>query len=667
MKLFITIAIITLGFNLIQGQPQPVKLKADKDPLQLGVGATAQIKVNAYNSQGERLKDRQCYFFMLRETGFVASSGAQVDSMGSVKGLIPGIYNLVMIRPGSETEAFARDYLRVEVAHKPVAEVALLDFPARIYAGTRISLRTKVTDEAGFSMEGSEVHITSSNPSVASLDALNHLTTHRTGGTTLTVKAGNESIDLPVKVLKNPVAKIALSVSQEVARTGDVLYFKANAKDKSGKSVAEVPFVFTVSGQVMEDGAGAAAIIQTDGKFVAEQPGTYTVLVSTGNTTASKSVQIAPRDIQRELNFVGKGGISDQHTSDLWVWEGVDGKDYCVTGTWGGQGKAYFWNVSDPENLLLIDSIQVDARTVNDVKVSEDGRVCVISREGASNRKNGLVILDVTNPSDVKTISTFDDQLTGGVHNVYIYKDHIYALSNGQRYDIINIKDPANPKRVGKFELDSPARAIHDVWIEDGIAYSSNWNDGVVMVDVGNGMANGSPEKPVEIARSKVQGDANHAAFPFKSQSTEKFYVIAGDEIFPVNWDPNKVTIPSGYLHFLDFTDLDNPKEVARYEIPGAGSHNFWVDGDLLYIAYYNAGVRVLDISGELMGDLYRQGREIGYYLPMDSEGYIPNAAMTWGAQPHKGHIFFSDHNSGLWSGKLAGPKPKDAVVAPKQ
>ena len=46
--------------------------------------------------------------------------------------------------------------------------------------------------------------------------------------------------------------------------------------------------------------------------------------------------------------------------------------------------------------MAIIDTIKVDARTVNDVKISEDGRVGIISREGASNRKNGLVILDVT-------------------------------------------------------------------------------------------------------------------------------------------------------------------------------------------------------------------------------------------------------------------------------
>jgi hypothetical protein len=92
---------------------------------------------------------------------------------------------------------------------------------------------------------------------------------------------------------------------------------------------------------------------------------------------------------------------------------------------------------------------------------------------------------------------------------------------------------------------------------------------------------------------------------------------------------------------------------VARYQIPEAGTHNFWVEGDLLYIAYYNAGLRIVDISGELMGNLYDQGREIAHYNTTHHEGIVPNAAMAWGPQPYKGHIFMSDWNSGLWSFRL--------------
>ncbi|MEE2713770.1 MAG: hypothetical protein VX913_13450, partial [Planctomycetota bacterium] len=103
---------------------------------------------------------------------------------------------------------------------------------------------------------------------------------------------------------------------------------------------------------------------------------------------------------------------------------------------------------------------------------------------------------------------------------------------------------------------------------------------------------------------------------------------------------------------------LENPKEVARYQVPEAGTHNLWVEDDILYAAYYNGGLRVVDISGDLMGDLYNQGREIATFLSPDHQGFIKNAPMVWGPQPHKGHIFFSDWNSGLYAVKLV-PNPR--------
>ena len=112
-------------------------------------------------------------------------------------------------------------------------------------------------------------------------------------------------------------------------------------------------------------------------------------------------------------------------------------------------------------------------------------------------------------------------------------------------------------------------------------------------------------------------------------------------------------TYPRGWFHFIDFTDLEAPKEVARYQVPEAGTHNLWIEGDVLYGAYYNGGLRVVDISGELMGDLYRQGREIAFFLSADPDGHIANAPMVWGPQPHKGNIFFTDWNSGLWCVRL--------------
>ena len=668
----VRVLFLTLLANMISyqswSQDKKVSLKTIPDPISVVAGEKLQIKVIAIDGQGNKLGEGGIFYFPLRESGLVPTSGMEIDSTGLIKAYQPGVYNLVVARRGLENESFARIYTKVTVTPRPVAKIEIDNIPQKVYEGASFQIDWHAYDAGGNEVKGKAISLVSNNTDILVVDDFNNMSALKTGSTVLTAKIDQVSTDFKVRVVKNPIAKIALEIDRQEVRTGDVIRLKAQAWDKNGQPVKGVPFNYSFFSNVAEKASGGAGVIDQDGKFVAEKPGTYTLMVTSGDRVAKQKVRVNNRFVNQKIELVGKGLITDKHTSDFWVWEGVDGKDYAVTGTWGADGKAYFWEVTDPSAIVLVDSVQVDARTVNDVKISEDGSLCVISREGASNRKNGIVILDVTNPREVSVISTYTEQLTGGVHNLFIYKDHVYALSNGQRYDIINIKDPKNPYKVGKFELESPARAIHDVWIEDGIAYSSNWNDGVVMVDVGNGKAGGTPAKPVEIARSKVEGDANHAAFPFKSKSTDKFYIVAGDEIFPLGFmdDSDALIAPSGYLHFIDFTDIENPKEVARYEVPGAGSHNFWIEGDLLYVGYYNGGLRVVDISGDLMGDLYRQGREIAHYLPMDKNGYTPNAPMTWGAQPYKGHIFMSDFNSGLWAVKLSGEQPAPANIRSK-
>jgi len=358
--------------------------------------------------------------------------------------------------------------------------------------------------------------------------------------------------------------------------------------------------------------------------------------------------------VRGSFELVGHGPVRDMHTSDLWVWEGLDGRDYAVTGTWGANGDAIFWDVTDPADIQRIATVTIDARTVNDVKVSADGRICVLSREGASNRKNGVVLVDVSDPHEPRIISGFDDQLTGGVHNVFIDGNQLYALSAGQRYDVLDIADPGAPRRIGSYKVDRPNPSIHDVWVVDGLAYSSNWSEGVHIVDVGNGIRGGSPSDPRFVSSYAYPSGWNHAAFPYSPQGTGISYVVAGDEAFPYGLNlTGKPTYPRGYLHFIDFSELEAPREIARYEVPEAGTHNLWIEDDVLYCAYYNAGLRALDVSGEVMGDLYRQGREIAFYLSDDPEGYVKNAPMAWGPQPHKGHVFFSDWNSGLWAVKL--------------
>ncbi|HSR40610.1 MAG TPA: hypothetical protein VLL48_00520, partial [Longimicrobiales bacterium] len=394
----------------------------------------------------------------------------------------------------------------------------------------------------------------------------------------------------------------------------------------------------------------------------------YEVLALTEGLTARRAVEVEPRDVVRKVEMVGHGSVSHVHTSDLWVFEGLDGRDYAVTGTWRGDGWAYFWDVTDPGSPTKTDSIQLDARTVNDVKVSPDGRYAALSREGASDRRNGVVILDLADPADPVVASTWDEGLTGGVHNLFATDEHLFALSAGDKYVILDVSDIYAPTYVS--EYDHPDSRIHDVWVHDGIAYSSEWGTGVVLVDVGNGRWGGTVENPVFVTAVPYPVGRTHAAFPYVQESTGKVYLFLGDEILNREgaafegygsddaWDPETgeggVQSPtSGYIHIIDFTDPGNPRDVARYEAKEFGTHNFWVEDDVLYVAYYEGGLRVVDVSGELMGNLATQGREIAVFKAFDPRGFMANQPNAWGAQPFKDHVFFSDFNSGLWAVRI--------------
>ena len=142
------------------------------------------------------------------------------------------------------------------------------------------------------------------------------------------------------------------------------------------------------------------------------------------------------------------------------------------------------------------------------------------------------------------------------------------------------------------------------MWIANGLAFSSEWGTGVVVVDVGNGRWGGSPQNPVYVSSYPTPSGATHAAFPYYSEATGKTYLFLGDEImnrsglawagyprsmgsYAEQYDPASGVggiplVTRGYIQIIDFTDPENPEMVARYEVPEFGTHNMWVEDDVL-------------------------------------------------------------------------------------
>lgn len=342
--------------------------------------------------------------------------------------------------------------------------------------------------------------------------------------------------------------------------------------------------------------------------------------------------------------------MPERFSSDLWVHG-----SYAYTGTWGGAPRngvrgdvLKIWPLDVRGIPTIADSIKIPGViNVSDVQVSDDGSVLVFSAEGGFNA--GLYVYSLTDPRR----PAFRDSalVADGIHTATI------ADINGSRY-VFAARNPKNPALLVYDITDPasivlratvpipPAYGIHDTYVRDGLAFVFAWNTGVIIYDVGNGLRGGSPSNPVEISRLVTADDgvaggaAVHNGWWFHNPVRgENRYLFIGQEGAGVVGAES-----SGDLHVVDVFDLEHPKEVAFFHLDGAGTHNFWVDESrqILYMAYYNAGVVALDVSGQLLGDL--SGRLIAEIKP-GGEGNT----YTWGVQLANGSLYAIDMLSGLW------------------
>lgn len=677
---FTAAALLLPGLLLAQDPGVVVEIRVEPASIDIGAGENTPISARAVDAQGNEVD---------AEFTFAAPRGAIQIAGGVLVALEPGYHEVVVtLFPDPAIRWQGEDppstTVPVTIAWPQISQVDVRGGPA-LYDGSTV--RHEAT---AYHADGSErprramdIRWTSSNPSVATVNEFGVVRGVGTGTVEIQAEVEGVTRSVSYEVGAFPAERMEIHTDARDVRTGDVVHFQVHAFDAQGNEIDDLPIMWSHT-FVPHDSIGShsgGSGITLDGRFVGENAGEYTIVANAGRLTATHTLRVDYRGVVQPVEFRGQGQVANQYTSDLWVWEGVDGRDYAITGTWASGGWALIWDVTDPTNIFRTDSIQVDARTVNDVKVSPDGRYATMTREGASNRRNGLVILDLAEPAHPVIAAQFDDDLAGGVHNAFPTNDHVFALSGGEKYLIIDVTDIYNPRRVGEFQY--PGARIHDVWVKDGIAYSAQRPYGGIIVDVGDGRWGGSPENPVFISKTgpTPEGGGAHTVYPYYQESTGRMLLFMADEILNREghalgdgagrnvgvgaYDPEtglggEPSMSSGYMHIFDITDKENPVMIARYHVPEAGTHNTWVEDDVLYQGYFEGGMRVVDVSGELMGNLYTQNREIGVFKSFDPGGYITNAPFVWSAMPHKGHVFFSDMNSGIWAVEVT---PRERMI----
>ena len=266
--------------------------------------------------------------------------------------------------------------------------------------------------------------------------------------------------------------------------------------------------------------------------------------------------------------------------------------------------------------------------------------------------KNGTFIADVTDPLNPITVSFVE--VTKGSHNqtvhpsgkfLYNSNSDLITSAGTQAIEVYDITNFLAPQLATKLAL--PLRPglgteSHDITFntEGTRAYSAALSQ-TVIIDTTN------PGAP-SIVSSFVDKTINveHQADPFSltdANGNTRDFVIVEDEYAGAAGGPH---CPSGGVHIYETTGAleKNPQKVGYWNISDVGltpkptgrctAHVFDIHEDqaIMTIAFYNGGVRVVDISG-LTG------------ISLGSTQITPNAGM-------KEIAFYKFDNSDTWSAK---------------
>ena len=346
------------------------------------------------------------------------------------------------------------------------------------------------------------------------------------------------------------------------------------------------------------------------------------------------------------LSYLPKETIGGQAgLNDLWAWEDpMTGSEYALVGRVDGVS---FVDVTDPLNPVYIGELATPSETSiwRDIKVFGDYAFIV-----ADQTNIGIQIFDlsqlrsVTNPPVSFSETLHYDEFVGA-HNIAINEDTGFAyavLGSGcPGLHMVDINDPLNPTFAGCF---SDQERSHDVQC---VVYS-----GPDTEHQGKEICVGSNESLlgiVDVTTKSTPVPLSTSTYPTSSYIHQGWFTE--DQRYFLQNDELDDAASVGYRTVVwDLLDLDSPEIVTIFTGPvDATDHNLYIRDNYAYLANYQSGMRVLDITD------IANPREIAFFdtFPFnDDEGF----GGAWTAYPllSSGNILVNSAEQGLFVLRMA-------------
>ena len=392
----------------------------------------------------------------------------------------------------------------------------------------------------------------------------------------------------------------------------------------------------------------------------------------------------------------GRGGIfklAIRHVGEKW---------YMYAGHLWNHGWSII-DVTDPANMKVVKFVDGPLNTWTIQMTLHDNLMVTALQKcpeewGCDPKEpqdEGVLIWDISDPVNPKLLSQWKTGGDGTHRNSYPGGKYAYLSAGMPGYKghilvILDVSDPAHPKEAGRWwqpgqkdgetPTSQPPFGFHGPAniSPDGKVATMGYAPDVINLDISD------IAHPKLIGRTTMNGpfisagsQSEHTVLPY----WDKKLLFASSEAAAEGCDTDALD----YAVIIDNKNLAKPRPISMLPLPVPpkdapykdfcdkggrfGPHNTNQEihlpdvekpGDLVYLTYFNAGLRVYDIKDPHLP------QETGWFIP-------PDPVKRYGPLPKKlvsqvedvlvdtrGVIYIDDKNWGLWALRYTGPdEPK--------
>lgn len=415
---------------------------------------------------------------------------------------------------------------------------------------------------------------------------------------------------------------------------------------------------------------------------------------------------------QHNVSFVGFHDLDGRPAFKIAVHE-VDGRWLLyLSGFWHSGWSVL--DVTDPTDPELVNFIPGPENTFTlQVEVAEGRMITSLEEPRIRDRRNseefglyaydpsepyesGTVVWDVeSDPTNPERLGTYESGGTGTHRNYYNGGDYAYMCAGPEGFDgkcltVVDLSDPTEPEEVARWwwpgqapdeESDERYYCHGPAYERDGRLYVSYGSVGALVIDIedetdpklvsrlqfgdfgswlGTHSAIPLPERDLMV----VNTEAILEGTPFDEDGEPLTYAVLVDisddgrhpdfegqtQVGPriVSWLPTPTPEPDApYDTYYHRPGRFGPHNQHHYK-PGRPRHK---TGDILPMTYFNAGLRLFDVSNPLAPE------EVGHYVADDPETRIgtprPGNGLVSSFEDvvvdDRGYIYTTDPQQGLF------------------